>query len=304
LKDDEKSVKSVGNKFKLLQNMLSTSRRAELSLLLLAFFWGTTFPLVKIALNFCSPFLFLAIRFALATLIIWLIYSKRISFIDKAALKAGIILGILLFLGFAFQTVGLKYTAASKSAFITGLFVILVPPLSVLIVKEKPKFFSLIGVILAISGLWLMTRPKGSEFGFGDLLTLFCAISFSFHVIYVQIYSRRFEFEKLVFVQLLTTTILSVPSMFLFERIRFVYDLDLLSAILVTALFATALGITIQNRMQKDTTATKASLIYTMEPVFAAIFSYLILGEILGLMGMLGAGLILSGMLCSELGKR
>jgi drug/metabolite transporter (DMT)-like permease len=284
--------------------MLSASRRAEVALLLLSFFWGITFPLVKIALSFCSPFLFLTIRFALGTLIIWVVYSKKISLIDKANLKSGIILGILLFLGFAFQTVGLKYTAASKSAFITGLFVIMVPPLSVLIVKEKPKVFSLIGVVLAISGLWLMTRPKGSEFNFGDLLTLFCAISFSFHVIYVQIYTIKFQFEKLVFVQLLTTTILCIPSMFLFERIKFVYNLNLLSAILVTAVFATALGIAIQNRMQKDTTATKASVIYTMEPVFAGVFSYLILGEILGAIGMVGAFLILSGMLCSELGKR
>jgi drug/metabolite transporter (DMT)-like permease len=284
--------------------MLSTSRRAELTLLVLTFFWGITFPMVKTALNFCSPFLFLAIRFAIGTLIVAVIYSKEISFIDRATLKAGIIIGIFLFLGFAFQTVGLKYTASSKSAFITGLFVIMVPPLSVLMVKEKPKIFSLIGVALALSGLWLMTRPKGSEFNSGDLLTLFCAISFSLHVIYVQIYSAKLDFKKLVLVQLLTTTILSIPSMFLFERIKFVYDPNLLSAILVTALFATALGITIQNRMQKDTTATKASIIYTAEPVFAAVFSYLLLGETMGLMGMLGAFLILSGMLCSELGKR
>jgi drug/metabolite transporter (DMT)-like permease len=284
--------------------MLSTSRRAELTLLVLTFFWGITFPLVKIALDFCSPFLFLAIRFALGTLIIAVLYSKKIPSIDKATLKAGIIIGIFLFLGFAFQTVGLKYTAASKSAFITGLFVIMVPPLSVLLVKEKPKLFSLIGVALALSGLWIMTRPKGSEFGFGDLLTFLCAISFSFQVVYVQIYNARFDFEKLVLVQLLTTTILSVPSMFLFERIKFVYDPNLLFALLVTALFATALGITVQNRMQKDTTATKASVIYTTEPVFAGVFSYLILGETLGLVGILGTGLILSGMLCSELGKR
>jgi len=92
--------------------------------------------------------------------------------------------------------------------------------------------------------------------------------------------------------------------MFLLETPKFVYDFNLLLAIVITALFATALGIAIQNRMQKDTTATKASVIYTMEPVFAGVFSYLILGEILGTVGILGAGLILSGMLCSELGKR
>ena len=283
---------------------MSPSRKAELSLLLLAFFWGVTFPLVKIALNFCSPFLFLAIRFGLATLIIWLVYFKRISLVDKAALKAGIILGIFLFLGYAFQTVGLKYTAASKSAFITGLFVIMVPPLSVLLVREKPKIFSLLGVALAVSGLWLMTRPRGSEFNVGDFLTFFCAISFSFHVIFVQIYAKEFPFEKLVFVQLLTTALLSIPSMFLLETRKLIYNPNLLSGIVVTAVFATALGIAIQNRMQKDTTATKASVIYTMEPVFAGIFSYLILGEVLGPVGMVGAGLILLGMLCSELGKR
>jgi drug/metabolite transporter (DMT)-like permease len=120
----------------------------------------------------------------------------------------------------------------------------------------------------------------------------------------VQIYTRRLDFKKLVFLQLFTTTILSIPSMFLFETTEFVYNPNLLSAVMVTAVFATALGIVIQNRMQKDTTATKASVIYTMEPVFAGVFSYLILDEVLGSVGMVGAGLILSGMLCSELGKR
>jgi drug/metabolite transporter (DMT)-like permease len=284
--------------------MLSSSRKAELSLLLMTLIWGTTFPIVKTALNFSSPFVFLSLRFGLATLAIWVFFSKRISFEDKGALKAGVVIGIFLFLGFAFQTMGLKITAASKSAFITGLFVIMVPPLSYVILKEKPRIFSLVGLVLAISGLWLMTRPKGSEFNLGDLFTFFCAVSFSLQVIFVQIYTKKFNFATLTFIQILVTVLLSIPSMLVFETPKLIYHPYLVFAILICAIFATTIALFIQNRMQKDTTAVKASLIYAVEPVFAAVFSFLLLGEVLGWLGILGGGLILSGMLCSELGKR
>jgi drug/metabolite transporter (DMT)-like permease len=284
--------------------MLSQSRKAELSLLLLTFIWGTTFPLVKTAMSFSSPLVFVFFRFVLASLAFWLLFSKRISFEERGILKAGAIIGIFLFLGFGFQTLGLKYTASSKSAFITGLFVVMVPPLSFLILKEKAKVASILGVILAVSGLYLLTRPKGSEFNIGDIFTFFCAISFALHVILVQIYTRRYDFFTLTFVQILTTAILSVPFMLALERVSLRLHPYLILALLVCAIFATALGLYIQNRMQKDTTTVKAALIYTMEPVFAAVFSYLFLSEVLGWVGILGGALILSGMLCSELGTR
>jgi drug/metabolite transporter (DMT)-like permease len=284
--------------------MLSPSRKAELLLLVLTFIWGATFPLVKTALDYSSPFVFVIIRFGLAALVFWLIFSKNVSFREKAVLKAGAVIGVFLFLGYAFQTLGLKYTAASKSAFITGLFVVMIPPLSFVILKEKMKIFSVIGVILAVSGLYLLTRPKGSEFNLGDLLTFFCAVSFSLQVIFVQIYTKRYDFFTLTLVQILVTTLLSFPFIFLLGGIKLVYHPHLLLAVLVCAILATALALYIQNRMQRDTTTVKAALIYAMEPVFAAIFSFLLLGEVLGWLGLLGGGLILSGMLCSELGKR
>jgi drug/metabolite transporter (DMT)-like permease len=284
--------------------MLSQSRKAELSLLLLTFIWGTTFPLVKTAMSFSSPLVFVFFRFVLASLAFWLLFSKRISFEERGILKAGAIIGIFLFLGFGFQTLGLKYTASSKSAFITGLFVVMVPPLSFLILKEKAKVASILGVVLAVSGLYLLTRPKGSEFNIGDIFTFFCAISFALHVILVQIYTRRYDFFTLTFVQILTTAILSVPFMLALDRVSLRLHPYLILALLVCAIFATALGLYIQNRMQKDTTTVKAALIYTMEPVFAAVFSYLFLSEVLGWVGILGGALILSGMLCSELGTR
>jgi drug/metabolite transporter (DMT)-like permease len=159
-------------------------------------------------------------------------------------------------------------------------------------------------VILAVSGLFLLTSPKGSEFNIGDLFTFFCAVSFSFQVIFVQMYTKKFDFCTLTFIQILFTTLLSLPFLLLFETVELTYDPSLILAILVCAIFATAIGLYIQNRMQKQTTAVKAALIYAMEPVFAAVFSYLLLSEVLGWLGILGGGLILSGMLCSELGRR
>ena len=284
--------------------MLTPSRKAEIYLLFMTLIWGVTFPLVKTSLSYASPFVFLTLRFALGTLIVGLFFYTRISLKDREVIQAGIIIGVFLFLGYALQTMGLRVTAASKSAFITGLFVIMVPPLSYVILKEKPRVFSLIGLVLAMVGLWLMTRPKGSELNLGDLLTFFCAISFSIQVLLVQIYTKKFDFYSITFIQILVTTFLCVPSMFIFDRIKLIYHPSLLLGILVCAILATALAIFIQNRMQKDTTAVKASLIYAMEPVFAAFFSFLLLGEVLGWLGILGGALILCGMLSSELGRR
>jgi drug/metabolite transporter (DMT)-like permease len=284
--------------------MLTPSRKAEIYLLFMTLIWGVTFPMVKTSLDYASPFVFITIRFVLAALLVGVLFSRRISLKERGVIGAGVLIGVFLFLGYAFQTMGLKITAASKSAFITGLFVIMVPPLSYLILKEKPRIFSILGLVLAICGLYLMTRPKGSEFNTGDLLTFFCAISFSLQVIFVHIYTKKYDFATLTFVQILVTTLLSIPSIFLFDKIRLVYHPYLLFSILVCAVLATTLAIIIQNRMQKDTTAVKASLIYAMEPVFAAVFSFLLLGEVLGWLGVLGGGLILCGMLSSELGKR
>jgi drug/metabolite transporter (DMT)-like permease len=284
--------------------MLTQSRKAELSLLVLTFIWGITFPLVKTALSFSSPLVFLLLRFSLAALTFWIFFSAKISFKQRGILKAGAVIGVFLFLGYGFQTLGLTYTAASKSAFITGLFVVMIPPLSFAMLKEKVRTFSIVGVILAVSGLFLLTRPRGSEFNTGDLLTLFCAVSFSLQVIFVQIYTKRYDFVSLTFIQIAVTTLLSIPFMLAFETKKLVYHPYLLLAIVVCAVFATALGLYLQNRMQKETTAVKAALIYAMEPVFAAIFSYLFLSEVLGWLGILGGGLILTGMLCSELGRR
>jgi len=284
--------------------MLSPSRKAEIYLLFMTLIWGVTFPMVKASLDYASPFVFITIRFVLAALIAGVLFARRISFKQRGEVWAGVLIGFFLFLGYAFQTEGLKFTAASKSAFITGLFVVMVPPLSYLILKEKPRIFSILGLILAVCGLYLMTRPKGSEFNTGDLLTFFCAVSFSLQVLFVHIYTKRYDFANLAFIQILVTTLLSIPSVFLFDRIKLVYHPYLIFSLLVCAVLATTLAIIIQNRMQKDTTAVKASLIYAMEPVFAAVFSFLLLGEVLGWLGVLGGGLILCGMLSSELGKR
>ena len=156
---------------------MSRSRKAELILLSITLIWGGTFAVVKFALNDASPLTFLALRFGAASLIFPLIYRNNYFSMDRETFMGGLFLGVLLMIGFAFQTVGLKYTTASKSAFITGLLVAFTPIAQAVIEKRMPTRGSLIGVTFVAIGLFLLTSPGGQGFNIGDVLTLFCAIS-------------------------------------------------------------------------------------------------------------------------------
>ncbi len=283
--------------------MLTLTRKAELILLSITLIWGTTFVIVKTALGYSSPFLFIATRFFLAALIIRFILSYKLKDISKETIRAGIILGIFLFFGFAFQTVGLKFTTASKSAFVTSMSVVLVPLLATLLTKDKPKTSSLVGILLVVIGMWLLTLPKSQKFNWGDFLTVFCAMAFAFQIVYIEIFNKKYDSAQLLYVQLLATLALSLPAMFLFDNLKFNWGVPLIGTLLLTSVLATSLVFYLQNKYQKYTTATKAAIIYTLEPVFASFLAYFSLGETLGTVSLIGAAIIISGTLVSELGK-
>jgi len=278
--------------------------KADLSLLGITFIWGSTFVLIKEALSSISPFFFIAIRFVIATLIIGLIFRKRLANINKETLLAGSVIGAFLFLGVAFQTFGLKYTLASKSAFITGSAVVIVPLLSIFVAKVVPRGSAIFGAILAGIGLWVLTNPRGAPFNRGDLLTIFCAVFFAFQIIFVEIYTKRSDFIKLVFAEFLTVTILSSVSAFAFENIQITFSSNVVVAILITSIPATALALTVQMWAQRITTATRVGIIFTAEPIFAMIFAYLLAREVFGAFEFIGAAIILAGMLMAELGRK
>ena len=276
--------------------------KAEIYLLGIVIIWGATFAIIKNVLDQIMPFTFLAYRFLLAVLILSVIFWKKIKDIDKIILKKGFLIGIFLFLGYAFQTVGLKYTTATKAGFITGLSVVLVPIISYFFIKEKINRNSVVGVIFATVGLWLLNHNSSFSFNLGDFLVLLCAVSFAMHIISVGLYTKKMDYVLLVIVELTTVFILSLLMALFFERqdIHLSYTFNVWWPIILTGVFATALAFYMQNRFQRYSTATKTAILFSGEPIFSAIFAYLLLGEKVGLIAWIGGLLIIFGMIICQ----
>ncbi len=277
------------------------SRRAELILLSITLIWGGTFAVVKYALNDASPLTFLAIRFGAASLIFPLVYRKNYFAMDRGTLLGGLVLGFLLMIGFAFQTVGLKYTTASKSAFITGLLVAFTPIAQAAIERRMPGRGNLIGVVLVAVGLYLLTSPGGQGFNTGDILTLFCAISYAIYIVYLDIFSKKHDVSKLTFLQLAVTAVLSLAAAPFVETVHVHFTAGLFWAFLYTSVLATVLATYLQTKYQRETTPVRAAIIFSMEPVMANVIAFFAFGEFVGWVGAIGGALIVAGLLASEL---
>lgn len=280
---------------------MTARSRAELSLLSITLIWGSTFVTSKYLLETVSPLIFIGIRFAFASALFALFFHRKAFSISKRTWSKGIILGGLLFIGFATQTVGLQYTGASKSAFITGMMVVFTPICQLVIERRAPKVGNIIGIILVTFGLYFLTSPGGSEFNLGDGLNLICALTFGFYIVYLDVFSKDHDAVHLTIIQFVTCAVLGLSSGLLFETIRFSPSAAGVLALAYLIIFATIIAIYVQNRFQKDTTPTRSAVIFSVEPVLAAVFAYLLLGEVLGVMGVLGGGLIVGGVLVSEL---
>jgi drug/metabolite transporter (DMT)-like permease len=279
-----------------------------LLLVMIAFIWGSTFVLVKEALNDASPLALNSARMIVAAVLLAFFYRKKIAVLTKPALMAGVLVGVFLYAGYAFQTSGLKLTTPSKSAFLTGTSSVLVPLFLVAIWHVRIHLWRVVGILLALVGLFLMTVPGGpggladfANVNLGDLLTVGCAICFTFHVIFVGRASQRFPFEQVAFLQVGTAAILMTLSTPLLEHPYFRATPTVIAAILITGVLCTAVAFSIQSWAQQFTPATHTALIFTTEPVFAWLTSFVYLHERLGLRAGAGAVLILGGVLISEL---
>ena len=216
--------------------------------------------------------------------------------------RGGIFAGICLFGGYAFQTAGLKLTTPSKAAFLTGLTVLAVPLLSSIVYRVYPHFSEVIGIVLATVGMGLMTlQGKMGGMARGDVLVILCAIAFAGHIMLLGHYSKTAPFESLAVVQLGTTAVLALGGFWWMEKPFFHPSRTLWLALLVSSLLSTALAFTVQAWAQQVTSATRAALIFALEPVFAWAFSFVIMGERLPGQAIFGAVLILAGILVAEL---
>ncbi|WP_134699986.1 DMT family transporter [Ammoniphilus sp. YIM 78166] len=284
---------------------------ADLSLLLVAFVWGTTFVIVQNAISTLPPHTFNAIRFLLASVLLFcfirLFYRTQFHSLSKRMVLSGILLGFWLFGGYAFQTVGLLYTTSSKAGFITGLSIVLVPLFSLLLLKQRPKWPAVLGVLVATLGLYLLTLSDSLLLNLGDVLVFLCAVCFAMQIILTGKYAPSYQAMALALVQIFTVSILSaLASLFWEDGVQYInrdilLQSHVIGALLVTAGPATAMAFLAQTICQKFTTPTRVALIYATEPVFAALAGFLWASEILGVKALIGCLLILMGMILSEL---
>lgn len=282
--------------------------KAELSLLAVTFLWGGTFLFTKIGLDDCTPSTFIIIRFVIALGLSFIFFGSSIKTIDKETIKQGIILGLLFGGGFVLQTYGLKFTTVSKSAFITGMTVPITPFVFKLIQKTKINFWSKIGVIVATIGLYIFTKPDFDNINTGDLLTLFSTFFWAFYITYMDKFTKgsveKNKTKQLVIFQFVAALIPSIFTLLIFDLGEFTFNLSpgLISALLFNGVLASFLVTIIHTSVQRYTTPVKAALIFSLEPIIANILAVIVINEILNSREYIGAAILFSGLLVSEIG--
>jgi drug/metabolite transporter (DMT)-like permease len=280
-------------------------RKADLALVFNVVIWGTTFLLVKNALPAISPVLFLAIRFSIATVALMVLFRGHWKWRRRVTAKmlgAGALTGIFLFTGYLLQTLGLQFTTPPKSAFLTGLSVVMVPLLAALVYQIKPQVSEILGVMVATFGMGLMTLEGHiGSIGRGDLLTFGCAIAFAAHIVTLGHFSEQMGYELLSVTQVGAAALSALSLFWWVETPHMEWKPVVFWAVGITGLLATAMAFTIQAWAQQYTTATRTALIYALEPVVAWFTSFMIAGEGLSRRGAAGAALILMGVIVVEM---
>ena len=275
--------------------------------------WGSTFVVVKGALTDASPLLFNLLRMLIATVALAILYHRELPQLKRSYLGGGVLVGLCLAAGYSFQTAGLARTTPAKSAFITGMIVVLVPLLCAVPrlrprTMQPPGLSAFAGAALAFTGILLLTTPARTPWSVlfhsinaGDLLTLVCALGFALHVLALAHVSPRLPLAALALLQLAACTVVMAIALPVFEHPRLHLSLRLVIALLVAGVLATAVAFTVQSWAQQQLSASRTALILALEPVFAFLTSFLFFGERLSLRASAGALLILAGIALTEL---
>jgi drug/metabolite transporter (DMT)-like permease len=282
--------------------------RADLALAFCSLLWGATFVVVKNSLAYSSVFVFLSTRFTLAAFLMAAFRPRVFRTLKREELLAGAALGFFMFAGYAFQTAGLRYTTPAKSGLVTGSSVVLVPLLLGIFWGRRLTLWVYAGVGAAVFGLYFLTVPAEgfAHLNRGDLLTLVAAGFYAMHIILVGDYTRRHSVAALSVLQVAACAALAwlatgLASAMGWQPVRFAWQAESLLGIAICAVLATAVAFSVQLWAQQFTNSSHAAVLFTLEPVFASLTSYLLLRERLGHRALLGAAFVLAGILIAEL---
>lgn len=283
---------------------MTIKTKAYSNLLLVVFFWGLTFPIQKLILNdSLSPVFYNFLRFSISIAVVLIFRNYfKLNRLNKKLLKQGIILGVFLSGGYLFQTWGLFYTSASKSGFITALYVGIVAVLSPIIERRIPKKTQIISLGVSIVGLILITNPN-LDFNIGDLLTLFCSFCYALHVIYISIVTNdisKNEELSLLLPQFIVVSIINF-IMIPFAPGVIMINFKILGVALFSSIFATIYAVSSQLKYQKYLGSVGSSLAYVGEPAFALFSAIIILNEIPSAIESVGLAIMALGILIGAL---
>jgi drug/metabolite transporter (DMT)-like permease len=281
---------------------MTTRSRAEGILLFCTLIWGATFIVTKEGLHDVSPMLLTAFRYGLASLLFIPFVFKSLREIGTSTVRYGIILGVLSFCGIATQTMGLQYTTASKSSFITAMCVVLTPLCQIWIEHRAPKAGNWLGIAFVTLGLYFLTSPGGGSFNRGDAWTLLCAVLFAIYIVLIDLFAKKSPPLQLTAIQMITAATLAGFGN-LFEKSYWHLTLPLAGAIAYLAIPATVFTLWAHTQYQRFSTPTRAAVIFTLEPLIASLMAYALIGEQLHRTGWIGGALILTGLLISQLSK-
>ena len=256
--------------------------------------------MVQDAIAIIPTMTFLAYRFVPATLLVAVMFRRRVTGLSKEGWRAGLLMGILLTGGYVFQTFGLERTTAANAGFITGTFCVLTPLLGALLFRQKVGAVGWTAAFVAAVGLYLLSNPGGGGRIDGDLLVFLCAVSFSLHILATDRALKSHDLEGLLAVQLgvcglFSLVVASAMGDLVVPRSPIVWQ-----ALAVTAILASAVAFWVQAWAQKHASPARTALILASEPAFAGLFAYLLQGETLSLLGWTGAGLIMAAIVTVE----
>lgn len=274
--------------------------KGEIILLLTSIMWGGGFIATEFSLGSMTPLQVMAIRFLIATIILCLVFFKKLKQISKAILKKGTLAGFFLFVGFVFQTVGLKYTTVSNNAFLSAIAVIFVPIIGLFLGRKIDKY-GVIGTMLTVIGIAFLTiNGSISSINIGDILTILGAMFYAVQILLVDIFAKEEDVIAFTIVQITACFLFSLITMVMRGDLSFNVTFSGACGVIYLAVFSTAIGLFFQVLGQKNTTETRAAIIMSTESVFGTIFAIILLNQVLTTKVIIGCIIIFIAITISE----